>query len=539
VRALARWWWSDARTGSDRDHAFNLAIFRLVFLWFVALPMARGSLRWAVSTLPTIPADAWQPISFYRLLPHELLADATLATWLAAANVALVALGLLGVWTRAALAVATLLSLYLFGLAQCFGKVDHVHHVIWFMALLAAGPAGHCLSVGSLLVALRAGRGGPLERPIPPGAPLATLRCIWILFGLIFAATGAAKLHAALTAGWAEPEQVRHLVRSVWLIHQLDDPRAGPAISVEGMPDWLLSAGAVGVIAFQLSFLPLVLVRPVRPLLAIAGILFHRVNAAVLNIAFAFLVPAYAVLVDWVASLRWLGKRLGLAPVAVRYDPRCPSCRRRIALLRALDALDLVTPVEDPGLVDHRVAGALRAVPLLWPLAPLLARLRSPHRRHEVIPAAVSPAARGRAVRVVGAMLIVGQGATSALAGLDPPPWPFDRYPTFTRLAREREVRLLEARAILAGGEEVVLGDWRRACVRAVACFTERKAIVAEADPARRRERAARLAARLLAVAPPAVREAAREIAIDALTVRLEARPVIVRREPLDRIPAR
>ncbi len=476
----------------DRAATFNLAIFRLVLLWFVALPFARTNLDWATRVLPRLPRDGWEPISFYRLIPLEVLSDPTLVRWLALANVTLIALAILGVLTRATLGVATLLSLYLFGLGQCFGKVDHFHHVIWFMALLAAGPSGHVLSVDACVRALRGAAKGRLDSPPPPGAARATLVCIWILFGLIFFATGATKLASALTEEWASADHVRQMVRSVWFRRMLDDPGRAPLLSIEAFPSWLLELGAAGVIAFQLGFLPLVLWRWTRPLLAVAGVAFHKVTGAVLGIWFVTLVPAYVVLVDWVALLGWVARRLGMEPVRVAIDRRNRWSLRIIALARTVDALDLLV----------------------------------------LDPAPAPPPRTPRGVIALGVLLIAGQATVSAAVALAPgagvPTWPFDRYPTFTFPLR-REIPVWTAEARLADGRVVPLERWNAVCVRRWQCHPLRDAALAApgSEPSRA------LARLLWRAEPEVIRAATREVVATEVRYRLDATTRVVDRREL------
>jgi hypothetical protein len=121
-----------------------------MFLGAVALPWALRNLYWIFKVLPGLPPEVWSPISLYQLIPYQLLSNAGLAKTLALANLVFLFLGFLGVLTRKSIGCAFVLSLYLFGLPENQGKVDHFHHVIWFLALLAAGPRGRFLSIDSI-----------------------------------------------------------------------------------------------------------------------------------------------------------------------------------------------------------------------------------------------------------------------------------------------------------------------------------------------------------------------------------------------------
>ncbi|MGH7894088.1 MAG: DCC1-like thiol-disulfide oxidoreductase family protein, partial [Candidatus Binatia bacterium] len=338
---LARWMRADEVAASDRDWTVDLAVFRLALLAGIVVPFAWRALRWTEGIMPGLPPDAWAPVSFFALLPRSVLANAELAWWLAVADLVLLALALAGVLTRWTLAAATGLSLYVFGLMQNTGKVDHYHHLVWFLALAAVGPSAHFLSVDAIVAAIRGADHGRIDAPVPPRAALTTFRCIWMLFGLLYFAPGAAKLTAAFTQGWSSTENLRRIAWSQWFTRGLYQPGFTPPSWVDALPSRLFGVGAAAVIAFEVGFVWLVLFRAVRPVLAVAGVVFHVVNGLVLGIWFGFLLPAYAALIDWVG----LGRRFAGSPLLVLYDGDCRVCRRAIAVLRTLDALDTLAPV--------------------------------------------------------------------------------------------------------------------------------------------------------------------------------------------------
>jgi len=322
---LARWIRQDEIATGDRGWAFNLAVFRVVFLGAVVAPLAWRTLVWTAGVMPGLPRDTWAPVAFFAWLPPDVLTDARVAWALALANLVFVLMGLAGVRVRMTLGAATLLSLYVFGLMQNAGKVDHYHHVIWFMALLAVGPSARFLSVDALL-------GSRRGVSMPAGDALATLRAVWILFGLIYLGPGVAKLASAMGEGWARPDHLRLIVWWQWFARSLYQPGFAPAHWVDSVPSWLVGAAGLAVIAFEIGFAFLVLFRRARHVLAAAGPLFHLVNGVVLGIWFAFLVPAYVALVDWAAILR----RFGIADEPPAPAVGRPAGGRRVLVVAAV-----------------------------------------------------------------------------------------------------------------------------------------------------------------------------------------------------------
>jgi hypothetical protein len=437
-RTLARSIAADEAATNERGWAFDLAVFRIAFLGLAVLPFAWRALGWTAAVLPGLSGDVWAPVSFFAWLPADIVHDARLAWWLALANVVCVGLGLAGVRTGATLGAATVLSLYVLGLMENAGKVDHYHHLIWFMALLAVGPSGRFLAVD----AIGAARG----REDEPAGALTTLRAVWLLLGLIYLGPGLAKLAAAIGDGWASPEHLRLIIGWQRFARTLYQPGFEPTRWIDGLPPVALEAGGVAVIAFEVGFVWLVLIRWARPYLAVAGIAFHLMNGVVLGIWFTFLLPAYVALIDWSA----LGRRVGLdAGGSAREAASLPV---RASRQRTIEVVAAVLIVAEAGVSAGR---------LLW------------------------PAWRG-------------------------PVWPFDLYPTFASRrspdATVWEPRIVrsDGRAMRLGP-----AAWSKAFGSAARSRRVAESIRDERDPARRRERSREVLALLWRHEALAAREAA------------------------------
>lgn len=418
------------------------------------------------------------------------------------------------------------------------------------------------------------------EPPISPTAALTTLRCIWLLFGLLYLGPGIAKLASAAAEGWASEANLRRIVWSQWLSRSLYQPDFVPPRWIDAAPSWLVTAGGLAVVAFESSFVWLVLCRWARPWLAAAGLAFHAINGFVLGIWFGFLLPAYVALIDWAGFGRALARRLGASPLLVLYDHDCRRCRRRVAVLRSFDALDALVPVPanspdarrytplTDGMLAHDVwvvDGARTArgydayrcvawrLPLLWPLAPALVVLpvatigrrairhvaRSPA-QPSALPSqsAPEPPPGRRWIVAVGAALIAGQAGTSALQSVAPAwadsCWPFDRYPAFTR-ARPSETTVWEARAVLESGAELRVAPraWASAFGSPARCMRITAAILAVGESEHRRARSREVALVLWRNEAPELRAVA--VAVYEARYALAAVPRLVSDRLLDR----
>ena len=87
---------ADEVLNDARGWTINLAILRIVILSFGALPWAVLFLHWTEKILPGISREMWVPVSFYRLLPVGFVGNVAVAGGLAAADIVLIALGIVG-----------------------------------------------------------------------------------------------------------------------------------------------------------------------------------------------------------------------------------------------------------------------------------------------------------------------------------------------------------------------------------------------------------------------------------------------------------
>lgn len=186
-----------------------------------------------------------------------------------------------GVRARLCFGVLTAAGFYLFAIAQLAGHVFHDNHLLWFCALLAASPCADVLAVDARRPLAAEGR--------EYAAPLLAVR---LLLGAIYFFPG---LHKLLTSGldWALSDNLRFQLYWKWAQYGVL-----PRLRLDAYP-WLLHLGGLFVLAFELSFAPLVLFRRTRTAAAIAGLAFHLLSYLVFGLLFASLWLCYVALVDW------------------------------------------------------------------------------------------------------------------------------------------------------------------------------------------------------------------------------------------------
>jgi hypothetical protein len=227
----------------------------------------------------------------------------------------------LGLRARLALPVLGVSAFYVLSVAQLTGFVWHDMHLLWFTALLAVSPCADVLAVDSTRPLDAEGR----EYALP-------LLFVRLLFGVIYFFPG---LHKLLESGlaWADPENLRALLYWKWAQHGKI-----PSFRLDLHPTWL-SLGGLSVIAFELSFGPLVLFRKTRWVAVLAGLAFHLLCQALLFIPFASLWLCYVALLD----LRPLAKRLA------RRKPAHPTASGAVTASAFVVPLSLVLGAASQG----------------------------------------------------------------------------------------------------------------------------------------------------------------------------------------------
>jgi hypothetical protein len=270
---------SPARTILRPDHPVNLAVFRIVLC--TALIVFYPPTFLDMSALPASLRIA--PVGLEGILPfipiNETVARAMLTVFLVACTA-----GVIGFRSRTACAVAFLTGLYVYGVPQLFGKINHYHHLIWFIGILAVSRCGDALSVDCLL---------SRKKYAPSLLYSVPLRFIWALIGVIYFFPGYWKL---MSAGWewALSDNVRNMMYGKWF----ELGGFTPLFRIDQYP-LLYHAAGVATILFELTFIIGIFIPRLRWIWIIGGLAFHWSIEHFMAIGFWQLRWCYVALVDW------------------------------------------------------------------------------------------------------------------------------------------------------------------------------------------------------------------------------------------------
>ncbi|TWU00100.1 Vitamin K-dependent gamma-carboxylase [Botrimarina colliarenosi] len=342
----------------------NLAVLRIA-VFGMLLYLLRTEL---IETYAAWPREMYQfPLIagwFYQFLPitpevvTPLLTIATVTTVLA----------VFGVLTRATTVVSVLLGVYLIGIPQLSGKVNHLHHLLLIGAVLACSQCGDALSIDAIVRAFRgADRGvvAPPHRAVRYGLPI---RLAMLVLATVYFFPGFWKV-ASNGPQWVFSNNLENHMLQKWF--ELETYT--PPIPLHKAP-FSGVGGALFAVVFELGLPIALLWKRSRAVWAMMGLTFHNLTNLLMNISFITLQVMYVMFVDWQRLLRWVGRRLLGEPIRVLYDGNCGLCRRTMAVLGVFDWLQQLKPVnalqrsavEDDGLGFLEDAALMQDMHAAW-----------------------------------------------------------------------------------------------------------------------------------------------------------------------------
>lgn len=427
------------------ESPLNIAVFRIVLFFFLTR-IGSYNISWFASLPPAlrVPPPGYE--SWFHLIPLEPeFARAVKALFIAASWSAC-----LGFFTRTSAFIAFAAGLYVLGVPNFFGKINHGHHLLWFALITAASRSGDVLSIDAVLRAAAAALRGKVYHPSDAPHYGLPLRFIWILIGLIYFFPGYWKLKAA-GAAWIFSDNLKYILQNMWAAGGFE-----PFFRIDRYPA-LYKGAAFCVVFFELSVILLVFFRRLHPLVIAGGTFFHYMAYKFMRIGFFTLVVCYAIFVNWAALLRSAGRLMARENVTVLFPEKARGMAFLLGLLGGMDFLGRLRFRAVPGsgpvlfmgdekiLYGRKRRDALaRRLPLLWPLyfVSLLvpsssgdASRNAPHPAPGGTEAGISPA-RGRAPLLVSAAGIfwIVSALFCGFTRFDS--WPVGYYPTFSYIAR-------------------------------------------------------------------------------------------------------
>jgi hypothetical protein len=184
---------------SRRASPYNISLFRIA-VFGVLLTFDLEQVHWYAS-LPSSLQVA--PPGLSAILPY-LPTDSSTVSFMGILFRGACIFGLLELFTRTSATVALVTGLYVLGVSQLYGKVNHYHHLLWFTTLLVPSRSADVLSLDALW---HSRRSSSATVPEPDRGHALPIRWVWLLIGVIYFFPGFWKF-VTEGFGWALSENL-------------------------------------------------------------------------------------------------------------------------------------------------------------------------------------------------------------------------------------------------------------------------------------------------------------------------------------------
>jgi len=212
-------------------------------------------------------------------------------------------LACIGLFTRFSSIMALILGFYVLGAPQYLGKLNHYHHLFWFLAILAMSRSGDSLSIDRLIKCWKLKSHNYFLEHTPSTIYSLPLRFIWILIGVLYFFPGFWKIWGS-GLDWILSGHLKNYMYFKWMSYNYIPP-----FRIDQYP-LLIKFSAGMVVLFELSFIFLIFSSRLRYLAVLGGFIFHKMTQIFLNIYFKSLIICYIAFIDWQKIWYWLEKNL-------------------------------------------------------------------------------------------------------------------------------------------------------------------------------------------------------------------------------------
>lgn len=278
----------------EPSSAINLALLRVLLFSLIFREITVGRSAFYAQ----LPRELMGPRWGWDLLKPALPLSPEVSTALEWLLLIASAFAIAGLWSRVAVPVAALASIYVLGIPNFFMKIDHGYHAIVLCALvLAASPCGDALSLDRLW---RRSRGHA-----PPTASVAytlPMRFCWLILGTVYLFPGFCKLWDSGDL-WLNGTKLKVFLYSAWAAR----PNLVPPARIDEWP-YALQLLGFATIFFEIGLMFALFNRSTRIVAAFSAVLFHLGTGAFMGIRYHPVLPLI-LLLDFPGLAVWLEAR--------------------------------------------------------------------------------------------------------------------------------------------------------------------------------------------------------------------------------------
>lgn len=303
----------------------SLAVLRIVTFANVLLYFPRAS---ALEGFADLPGEFRRPPTGLGTVAPGLPITRSLIRGASRVTIAAAALAMVGLWTTPASMAVVIAGLYVGSIQWYFTRVGHLHHLLWFAALVAVSPSSDVLALDECV---RRRRRGPVH-PLPSPAYGVPMRMGWLLLASVYFVPGVAKL---ATGGprWIFSDNLRN---RAWLEWHDRAREPGPLLCRLVENRIVMRSAALTTVVFEIGFGLVLPNRRGRRVATALSFVFHIGIWCVLDLGpFMSLAYLHLGLHDWPADP---------PPPGVPTVQRAPS-KGPVALVAAVIAANHAMPL--------------------------------------------------------------------------------------------------------------------------------------------------------------------------------------------------
>ena len=265
----------------DFSAPINLSIFRILTF---TLAFTFFDFNHLIS-LVSLPRDSLVPPMGMGFILNFLPPNEKVIWALSILFVPSTILSILGFKTRISTLVSTLSAIYLLGIPNFYGKVNHYNYQIWFMMILTISPCSDAISLDSLLSKTKNTISKNFNYSIP-------VLAIWFVFGMMYFFPGAWKIcYSGIE--WFTSENLRYT-----LIEKYLESGFTPFFQIEIYP-MVYKATGLFTILFEIIFIFLIFIPKWRLISILMAASFHIGVYFQMGINFLELLPYFIIFINW------------------------------------------------------------------------------------------------------------------------------------------------------------------------------------------------------------------------------------------------
>jgi predicted DCC family thiol-disulfide oxidoreductase YuxK len=345
MESLRKKWtsfWFEPATADNLGLA-RILLFGSMAVFYIVTPYLFPTWGWheTFSEWGGVSHVFWKPIWLFRTLHLPQLSVNELVLMDAVWKVSLI-FSAVGLFTRFSNAVAFILCVYLFGLANNFGKTHHLDILLlWSFLIMTVSRCGDSWSLDRLRKTARTGSGPGSETPVVSGEYTWPIRMIWVVMAMIYFEAGCSKArHSGI--GWITGGVMSFFLQRAQYHITDAEPLTNWGLAI-ARHNWSGELFALMGMGLELTYPLALFSKRLRWPLVTGGMMMQIGIAVLMGPNFYQMIICQFLWLPLDKIVYWfLGLFSGRKSYTVVFDGTCGLCKRTVATVKSLDLLGKV-----------------------------------------------------------------------------------------------------------------------------------------------------------------------------------------------------